>query len=43
MNICKTVLDYIEQYKSVTEEFTKQILEEVFDEKKCILSVINAK
>ena len=36
-------LDYIEQYKSVTEEFTKQILQEVFDEKKCILSVIKTK
>ena len=36
-------LDYIEQYNSITEEFTKQILDEVFDEKKCILSVVKTK
>lgn len=36
-------LDYIEQYKGVTEEFTKQILNEVFAEKKCVLSVIKTK
>ena len=36
-------LDYIEQYNSITQEFTKQILDEVFDEKKCILSVVKTK
>ena len=36
-------LDYIEEYKSVTAEYAKQILDEVFDEKRCILSVINTK
>ena len=35
--------DYIEQFQSVTLAYTKQILEEVFDEKRCILSVIKAK
>ncbi len=35
--------DYIEQFQSVTPEYTKQILQEVFDEKKCILSVVKAK
>lgn len=35
--------DYIEQYYSVTLEYAKQILEEVFDEKKCIMSVIKTK
>ena len=35
--------DYIEQYSTVTAEYTKQILQKVFDEKKCILSVIKAK
>ena len=36
-------LDYIEQYKSITAEYAKQILEEVFDEKRCILSVVKTK
>ena len=35
--------DYIEQYSTVTAEFTKQILDEIFDENKCILSVVKAK
>lgn len=35
--------DYIEQFQTVTIEFTKQILQEVFDEKKCIMSVIKTK
>ena len=35
--------DYIEQYSTVTAKYTKQILQKVFDEKKCILSVIKAK
>ncbi len=35
--------DYIEQFQTVTAEYTKQILQEVFDEKKCILSVVKAK
>jgi len=35
--------DYIEQYQTVTIEYTKQILNEVFDEKNCIMSVIQVK
>lgn len=35
--------DYIEQFQTVTLEYTKQILQEVFDEKKCIMSLIKAK
>ena len=35
--------DYIEQYSTVTAEFTKQILDEIFDENKCILSVVKTK
>ncbi len=35
--------DYIEQYNTVTPEYTKQILNEVFDEKNEILSVVNPK
>ena len=35
--------DYIEQFQTVTAEYTKQILQEVFDEKKCILSVVKTK
>ena len=35
--------DYIEQFSTVTLEYTRQILQEVFDEKKCILSVIKTK
>lgn len=35
--------DYIEQFSTVTYEYTKQILQEIFDEKKCILSVIKTK
>ena len=36
-------LDYIEQYNSVTAEYTKQILQEVFNEKNSILSVVKTK
>ena len=36
-------LDYIEQYQSVTAEYTKQILQEVFNEKNSILSVVKTK
>ena len=36
-------LDYIEKYNEVTPEFTKEILKEVFDEKNCILSIVNPK
>ena len=32
--------DYIEQYSTVPAEFTKQILDEIFDKNKCILSVV---
>ena len=35
--------DYIEQFQTVTLEYTKQILQEVFDEKKCIMSVVKTK
>ena len=35
--------DYIEQYETVTIENTKQILQEIFDETKCIMSVIDKK
>ena len=35
--------DYIEQYDTVTPEYTKQILTEVFDEKNEIMSIINPK
>ena len=35
--------DYIEQFQTVTLEYTKQILQEVFDEKKCIMSIIKTK
>ena len=35
--------DYIEQYQTVTLEYTKQILQEVFDEKKCIMSLVKTK
>lgn len=35
--------DYIEQFQTVSEEYTKEILQEVFDEKKCILSVVKTK
>ena len=35
--------DYIEQYHTVTLEYTKQILQEVFEEKKCIMSLVKAK
>ena len=35
--------DYIEQYETVTIEYTKQILQEIFDETKCIMSVIDKK
>ena len=36
-------LDYIEKYQSVTAEYAKQILQEVFDEKNSILSVVKTK
>lgn len=35
--------DYIEQYDTVTVEYTKQILNEIFDEKNEIMSVVNPK
>ncbi len=35
--------DYIEQYDTVTPEYTKQILTEVFDEKNEIMSIVNPK
>ena len=36
-------LDYIEEYQSVTAEYAKQILEEVFNKENCILSVVKTK
>lgn len=35
--------DYIEQFQTVTLEYTKQILQEIFDEKKCIMSIVKTK
>ena len=35
--------DYIEKYQTVTAEYAKQILNEVFDEKKFIMSVVKEK
>lgn len=35
--------DYIEQYNTVTVEYAKEILEELFDEKNMIMSVIKTK
>ena len=35
--------DYIEQYNTVTAEYTKEILSELFDEKNSVLSVVNVK
>ena len=32
--------EYIENYKQVTPEYTKQVLEEVFNEEKTVLSII---
>lgn len=35
--------DYIEQFESVTIEYVEQIMEEVFDEKNCIMSIVKIK
>lgn len=35
--------DYIEKYNTVTAEYTKQVLQELFDEKNTILSVVRGK
>ena len=35
--------DYIEKHKQVTKEYTKEILEECFDENKMILSIVEGK
>ena len=35
--------DYLEEYEGVTLEYTTQILEEVFEEEKAVLSVVEAK
>ena len=35
--------DYIEQYNTVSLEYTKEILKEIFDEKNSIMSVVNIK
>lgn len=35
--------DYIEQYNTVTEEYTTEILNEIFDEKNMVMSVVNIK
>ena len=35
--------DYIEKYNTVTAEYTKQVLQELFDEKNMILSVVSGK
>lgn len=35
--------DYIEKYNTVTKEYTEQILKEVFNEDKMVISVVNGK
>ena len=35
--------DYIEDYQTITPEYAKQILNDVFDEKRCIMSVVKTK
>ena len=35
--------DYIEKFEQVTKEYAEQILKEVFNEDKMVLSVIKAK
>ena len=35
--------DYIEMHKQVTKEFAEEILKEVFDENKMILSIVKGK
>ena len=35
--------DYIEKYNTVTKEYTEQILKEVFDEEKMVMSVVKTK
>ena len=35
--------DYIEQYNEVTLDYAKEILNELFDEKNMVLSVVNIK
>ena len=35
--------EYIENYKNVTPEYAKEILKDVFDEKRCIMSVVKTK
>jgi predicted Zn-dependent peptidase len=35
--------DYIEEYKQITEEYTKQILDEVFVEDNTVISIVKGK
>ena len=35
--------DYIEMHKQVSKEYTEEILKEVFDENKMILSIVKGK
>ena len=35
--------DYLEQYSSVTKEYAEQILKEVFDENKMVVSIVKPK
>lgn len=35
--------DYLEEYKSVTKEYTEQILKEVFKEDKMVVSIVKGK
>ena len=35
--------DYIEKYNTVTREYVEQVLREVFDEEKMVLSVVRPK
>ena len=43
MNFISIPFNYIEKYNTVTAEYTKQVLQELFDEKNMILSVVRGK
>ena len=35
--------DYLEQYRSVTKEYAQQVLNDVFDENKMVVSIVKGK
>ena len=37
------IFEYIENYNQVTSEYVKQVLEEIFDEEKMVISIIEGK